>query len=108
MEKPLRILHLEDDPDYSALVKTMLEEEGLQIEMVVVDNAEEFTTAIENEIFDLILADYQLPQWNGIQALRVAHEKRPDTPFLLVSGTIGEPAAIESLKQGATDYVLKL
>ena len=107
MENRLRILHLEDDPDYSALVKNMLEKEGLQVEMVLVDNAEDFTAAVEKESFDLILGDYKLPKWNGIKALHVAHETRPETPFVLVSGTIGEPAAIESLKQGATDYVLK-
>src|SRR5437667_8819118 len=107
MDKPLRILHLEDDPDYSSLVKTMLEKEGLAVEMVLVGNSADFMAALENQAFDLILGDYQLPTWNGIQALHAARQKRPDTPFLLVSGTIGERAAIESLKQGATDYVLK-
>src|SRR6266568_4830751 len=107
MDKPLRILHLEDDPDYSALVRMMLEKEGLAVEMVLVDNSADFMAAIEKQAFDLILGDYKLPSWNGIQALHAAREKRPDTPFLLVSGTIGEQAAIESLKHGATDYVLK-
>src|SRR6266850_3840449 len=107
MEKPLRILHLEDDPDYSSLVKMMLEKEGLVVEMVLADNAADFTAAIEKQAFDLILGDYRLPNWNGIQALHAARAKRPETPFLLVSGTIGEQAAIESLKAGATDYVLK-
>ena len=59
------------------------------------------------ERFDVILADYLLPSYNGLEALRAAHQKCPETPFLLVSGTIGEQAAIESLKSGATDYVLK-
>src|SRR5437868_12902414 len=107
MDKHLRILHLEDEPDYSSFVKLMLEQEGLPVEMVLVDNSADFIAAIAAEPFDLILADYRLPTWNGIEALRVAREKRPETPFLLVSGTIGEQAAIESLKHGATDYVLK-
>ncbi len=107
MDKPLRILHLEDDPDYSSLVKMMLEKEGLVVEMVLVGNSADFMAALENQVFDLILGDYRLPTWDGIQALHAAREKRPDTPFLLVSGTIGEQAAIESLKHGATDYVLK-
>ncbi len=107
MDKHLRILHLEDEPDYSSLVKTMLHQEGMPVEVVLVDNSADFIAAIETEPFNLILADYKLPTWNGIEALRVAREKRPETPFLLVSGTIGEQAAIESLKHGATDYVLK-
>src|SRR5882724_3154614 len=107
MDKPLRILHLEDDPDYSSLVKMMLEKEGLVVEIVLADNAADFTAAMEKQAFDLILGDYRLPNWNGIEALHAARAKRPDTPFLLVSGTIGEQAAIESLKHGATDYVLK-
>jgi len=98
---------LEDDPDYSSLVKMMLEKEGLVVEIVLADNAADFTAAMEKQAFDLILGDYRLPNWNGIEALHAARAKRPDTPFLLVSGTIGEQAAIESLKHGATDYVLK-
>jgi two-component system, cell cycle sensor histidine kinase and response regulator CckA len=107
MHKPLRILHLEDDPDFSALVATMLEREGVSAELVVAGNHAEFATALQQDGFDLILADYLLPTGNGIQALEMARQKRPDLPFLLISGTIGEQAAIESLRSGATDYVLK-
>ena len=107
MTMPLRILHLEDDPDYSELVRAMLENEGLRVEMVLVGDHEAFNSALEKSGFDIILADYSLPTCNGIQALQTARQKRPDTPFLVVSGTIGEHAAIESLKNGATDYVLK-
>ena len=107
MDKPLRILHLEDDPDYCDLVRAMFEKDGLRVEMVLVDNSADFIAALEKEAFDVILADYALPTCNALQVLPVARQKRPDTPFLLVSGTIGEQAAIESLKCGATDYVLK-
>ena len=107
MDKPLRILHLEDDPDYSALVRDMLEKEGVPVEMVLVGNHADFTETMKKEAFDMILADYMLPSCNGIQALKTARQQSPNTPFLLVSGTIGEQAAIESLKHGATDYVLK-
>src|SRR5262249_6136861 len=58
--------------------------------------------------FDCVLADYFLPSYNGLDALRWARPRHPELPFLLVSGTIGEEAAIESLKNGATDYVLKM
>ena len=89
MNRPLRILHLEDDPDYCDLVYSMLTKEGLDVEMVLVDNRAAFEEALAPEKFDLILADYLLPAYNGLEALRVARERSPATPFLLVSGTIG-------------------
>jgi PAS domain-containing protein len=71
-----------------------------------VESREEFVAAL-NEDIDLILSDYTMPGFSGREALLLAHEKRPDVPFLFVSGTIGEDAAVEALKNGATDYVLK-
>src|SRR5581483_5537053 len=107
MEKPLRILHLEDERDFVSLVSSMLASEGLAVDVVPVGNYNEFVAALERETFDLILADYLVPGCNGIQALQWARKTHPDIPFLLISGTIGEDAAIESLRCGATDYVLK-
>ena len=107
MNRPLRILHLEDDPDYCDLVRSLLAKEGFEVEVVLVKNRAEFEAALVAEKFDIILADYMLPSYNGLEALRAAREKCPETPLLLVSGTIGELAAIESFKSGATDYVLK-
>jgi PAS domain S-box-containing protein len=107
MNSRLRLLHLEDDPDYCDLVQSLLAEEGYQVEIVLADDRAGFEAALAPEKFDLILADYLLPTYNGLEALRVARAKCPETPFLLVSGTIGEQAAIESLRCGATDYVLK-
>jgi PAS domain S-box-containing protein len=107
MKQTLRILHLEDDLDYADLVRSLLAREGLQAEVLLVSEAAEFQTAIDANEFDVILADYLLPNFNGLQALQFARERCPQTPFLLVSGTIGEQAAIESLRCGATDYVLK-
>ena len=106
-DKPLRILHLEDDRDYVELVKAMLEEAGLGVEVMQVDNHADFNSALGQGPFDLILGDYTLPSCTGLEALATARQKCPDTPFVLVSGTIGERAAIESLQSGATDYVLK-
>lgn len=108
LNRPLRILHLEDDPDFSDLVKTLLEREGLAVELKLVDSKPEFEAALAQGEFDAILADYLLPAYDGLTALESARGKCPETPFLLVSGTIGEEAAIRSLKNGATDYVLKL
>jgi len=107
MDKLLSILHLEDDPDFAEVVKALLERDGLRTKTVVVDNLDSFISALGREQFDIILADYGLPSCTGLQALQAAREKWPHIPFLLVSGTLGEEAAIESLKQGATDYVLK-
>src|ERR1051326_4689385 len=106
--KPLRILHLEDEPDFADLVRSLLERDGVQAELTLVTTREEFTKALSQDDFDLILADYLLPSYNGLEALSAAREICPQKPFLIVSGTIGDQAAIESLKAGATDYVLKM
>src|SRR6202000_3480569 len=107
MEKPLRILHLEDDPDFVSLVSDMLKEEGLYVETTSTQNFQDFISAVSGNAFDLILADYSLPTCNGAQAVHAVREKDLNTPFVLISGTIGEHAAIECLRCGATDYVLK-
>ena len=108
MNQRLRILHLEDEPDFCDLVHSLLEKEGLDNELAIACTRAEFEQAVERQDFDLILADYHLPDYDGTAALKLAKEKCPQIPFLLVSGTIGEQAAIESLKAGATDYVLKM
>ena len=107
MDRSLRILHLEDEPDFCELVKALLVKDGLAADIVLVEDLEEFTAALDKGGFDIILADYRLPSCTGIEALREARQKCPGTPFVLVSGTIGEQAAIEAMKCGATDYVLK-
>jgi hypothetical protein len=104
---PLRVLHLEDNRDYSALVGSKLAAEGLAAELLCVDKRADFESALDRGDYDLIIADYSLPDYDGVQAMKYARQKTPDTPILLVSGTIGEEAAIESLRAGATDYVLK-
>ena len=86
MNKPLRILHLEDDPDYCDLVRSMLSKEGFEVELVVAGDRAGFEGALAPEKFDIILADYQVPSYNGLEALRLAREKCPETPVLLVSG----------------------
>jgi two-component system cell cycle sensor histidine kinase/response regulator CckA len=108
MHKPLQVLHLEDDADFAEVVAATLGGEGLYSRCSLVTDLAAFTAAIDREPFDVILADFSLPTCTGLDALEVARKKCPGTPFLLVSGTIGEEAAIESLRRGATDYVLKL
>ena len=107
MSQPLRILHLEDNPADSQLVRDQLAQENMAVELMLVSNRKDFLQAIESQNWDLILADYKLPDFTGLDALKIVREKAPTSPFILMSGTIGELAAIESLKAGATDYVLK-
>ncbi len=103
----LRILNLEDDPADTRLIRATLSREGVDCEMVRVATRGEFEAALEGGGFDVILSDYQLPSFDGFSALDMALEKRPEVPFLIVSGMLGEELAIEALKRGATDYVLK-
>ncbi len=107
MTRPLRILHLEDNPVDADIVKSTLMEEGIACDILGVDTRDDFVAAIDRSEFDLVLSDYQLPGFNGLSALAIAKERRPEIPFILISGNIGEELAIESLKSGATDYVLK-
>jgi PAS domain S-box-containing protein len=100
-------LHLEDNPGYTELVHSKLDAEGFETEILRVETREDFQAALEQGGYDLIIADYFLPTYDGLKALKLAQQRQPEIPILLVSGTIGEEAAIESLKAGATDYVLK-
>jgi PAS domain S-box-containing protein len=103
----LRILHLEDDPKDAELIQSTLEAEGIPCDITCVDNPTQFRGSLERNAFDLVLADYTLPTFDGISALRVAKDVSPDVPFIFVSGTLGEDIAVEALKLGATDFVSK-
>jgi PAS domain S-box-containing protein len=107
VKSPLRILYLEDDPKDAELVQAKLEAEGVACEVTRVETRADFLASLEQDGFDLILADHSLPSFDGISALKLAVENRPEMPFIFVSGTMGEEVAIEALKIGATDYVLK-
>ena len=107
MKPPLRILHLEDNPADAELIQAILETEGIICDVTRVDTQADFFASIEHGGFDLILTDYTLPSFDGLSALKIALEKCPDVPFIFVSGTLGEEVAIEALKIGATDYILK-
>ena len=107
MNQTLRILHLEDNPADALLVRDLLEHDNLPANIRLVSNRAEFLAALGAEKWDLLISDYKLPDFTGLDALKIVREKLPLLPFILMSGTIGETAAIESLKAGATDYVLK-
>jgi PAS domain S-box-containing protein len=104
---PLQILLLEDDPNDAELIQELLEVDHFVCEITRVQTRVEFLSALENAYIDLILADYKLPSFDGLSALKLAQKARPELPFIFVSGTLGEDVAIEALKIGATDYVLK-
>jgi two-component sensor histidine kinase len=103
----LRILLLEDSALDAELVTEALASADLTITIERVDSAADFTRAVQAERWDIILADYRLPAFDGLSALEIVQDRTPDTPFVFVSGALGEEVAIEALKRGATDYVLK-
>ena len=107
MNSPLQVLHLEDNAADTELIQATLDAEGVQAKLSRVEAEVDFIGALKDERFDLILADYTLPSFDGLSALRIAQQRAPDIPFIFVSGTLGEDIAIEALKTGATDYVLK-
>jgi PAS domain S-box-containing protein len=107
MKTSLRILNLEDNANDAELNGAMLSARWPACELVRVATREDFMAALEAGGFDIILSDYTMPGFDGRQALALAHERQPDVPFLFVSGTIGEDTAIEALKNGATDYIIK-
>ena len=103
----IKVLLVEDRAEDADLIVRELRRSGLSIAAQRVDSAAAYELALAGFAPDLILSDYALPGFDGSEALRIAQRKRPDTPFIFVSGTIGEERAIEALKQGAVDYVLK-
>lgn len=103
----LRFLLLEDSLLDTELIQAVLTEGNITCELVPVKTGIQFQTALEQNCFDVILSDYSLPEFDGITALEMAQKICPDVPFIFVTATMGEEVAIETLKSGATDYVLK-
>src|SRR5215831_11504152 len=103
----LQILHLEDSAADAELVRSLLQDEGMSCSITCVKTKQDYQAELERGAFDLILSDYSLPRFDGLTALAMARKQHPNKPVIFVSGTMGEDAAIESLKRGATDYVLK-
>lgn len=105
--KPVHILHVENNPNDSELIAAEIRGAGIACALQRVETGATFLQALEGNGWDLILSDFSLPAFNGLAALRLAREHLPQAPFIFVSSTLGEEAAIEALKYGATDYVLK-
>ena len=98
---------MEDSVADAELVRGLLADEGLSCSVTCVKTKQDYQSELERGAFDLILSDYSLPRFDGLTALAMARKQHPEKPVIFVSGTMGEEAAVESLKRGATDYVLK-
>ena len=103
----IRILHLEDNQVEAELVRARIAEDGLPAVFKTVTTELQFRSALSDFAPQLVLSDFSLPGFDGLSALVIARTVAPETPFIFVSGTIGEERAIEALKRGAVDYVLK-
>ncbi|HKC00940.1 MAG TPA: PAS domain S-box protein, partial [Terriglobales bacterium] len=102
-----RILLLEDNSADAKLSLRELARAGFDIDSEVVSTSKEFIEQLHSQRYDLILADYRLPDWTGLDALRWVRSSGFDIPFILVTGTLGDDIAVQCIKEGATDYVLK-
>ena len=107
MKTPLHILHLEDDPNDAAIIQSTLTAGGVACAIIRVENRRDFLAALEGGGFDLVLSDFSLPTFDGLAAVEILRVSWPDLPVILVSGTLGEERAIDALKNGVTDYVMK-
>ncbi len=107
MAEPLKVLLVEDNPDDAELIVRQLARAGFEVTSARVDTAEDLESAIELNDWDLVLADYSLPGFSGLEALRMISARGVDVPMVLVSGVIDVPTALEGMKAGAKDFVLK-
>lgn len=107
MESKLKILCLEDDPEDAKIIEHFLKKDNIAFSLKRVDTKKDFLSEFTHEHPDIILADYNIPTFNGLAALATVRETDRITPFILVSGTVGEEVAIQALKNGANDYLLK-
>src|SRR6201996_5825988 len=107
MEQELRLLIVEDVAAEAELAVHQLKRDGLHCTWTRVETEEAFRTALYEQRPHLILSDFSLPAYDGSDALCLVQREAPEIPFIFVSGTIGEERAIEALKSGAVDYVLK-
>jgi DNA-binding NtrC family response regulator len=106
-QQTIRILILEDDQWDVELAKRLLSGAGIAYEAVVVDTKEAFTAQLASFRPEVIISDYALPGFTGADGLRIAQERCPQVPYIVWSGVLGDEAAVELIKQGATDYILK-
>jgi two-component system cell cycle sensor histidine kinase/response regulator CckA len=104
---PIRILVLEDNPSDAKLSLRRIKEAGLEIVADVVSNSRQFIEHYQSNPYHIVLGDYRLPDWTGLDAVRWLRSSGHKTPFILVTGTLGDELAVQCIKEGANDYVLK-
>ena len=107
MSSKIKVLHLEDAPLDAELLDLSLRRTGIDWDILRVDTRDDFVAALDRGGFDVIVSDFRLPAYDGLQALQEASTRRPEVPFVFFTGNLGEARAIQALKSGATDYVLK-
>ena len=107
MSRRLRVLLVEDSEDDALLMMRTLRQGGYDPEYKRVDTATAMNTALEQQQWDIVLTDYAMPHFNGLEALKLFKEKALDLPFIIVSGAIGEETAVAAMKAGAHDYIMK-
>src|SRR5437870_13522158 len=103
----VRLLHLEDSPQDAELIRERIDADGLSCDVTWLTDKESFESALSSNSFDVVLCDYSLPGYNGLDALKFCLATQPDVPAIIISGALGDIEAVECLKAGATDYVLK-
>ncbi|MDB6037203.1 MAG: hybrid sensor histidine kinase/response regulator [Verrucomicrobiales bacterium] len=106
-KESIRILHVEDNPMDAALVSDLLRGADFQSDILRLCDRKSIESALTHSHFDVIVCDFSLPGFDGMEVLEIAKNATPQTPFIFVSGKIGEETAVESLQKGAVDYVLK-
>ncbi|HEX7046365.1 MAG TPA: EAL domain-containing protein [Gammaproteobacteria bacterium] len=104
--RPIRTLIVEDVEDDASLLVLALKRSGFDPSFMRVDNRDDLVAALDQE-WDIVFSDYTMPEFDGMDALEVVRERREDLPFIFISGTIGEDRAVEAVKSGAQDYVIK-
>ena len=107
MKKPVRILIVEDRPDDADLAKHEIRRIFSDCEFQVVETRENFLEALETFRPDVVLSDYSLPRFDGMKALKLALQHAPLTPLIIWTGSISEDAAVDCVKAGASNYILK-
>src|SRR4030043_391872 len=107
MNKPLRVLIIEDSEEDTLLIVRELKRGGFDPIHERVETAKAMTAALESQSWDIVIADYVMPHFSGLKALKLLKASGLDLPFIIVSGSIGEDVAVEAMKAGARDYLMK-
>jgi len=107
LEKPLRVLLVEHEPTDVELCTKALRAAGYSLQIDVVSTLDDFARHLDSSVYDVVLSDYNIPGWSGMDVLHLLREKGKEMPFLLVTGALGEETAVSCIQQGVSDYILK-